>query len=697
MNFIKLIFFISLFLNLTSNQAYALHLSKKEWKVGEEISVTGEGFGLNPGTHGGVCFNDNDYCFWNNSSGITFWSDKYIRFFVPSNIPISGQIIIYKTSERENCNSRYCYLETFTDSLGTKSYSIIPEIINISKDKISKDDIITINGYGFGDNPGEISTNGEVNINIIEWTTTNIAIQIESIKKYSDKIIISNRIGHETSYNIEFLSPVSKDEYSEMQTYLTLSDVPPIWDQSQGKEVVVAVIDSGVNTNHKDLVDSFWINKDEIPYNDQDDDNNGYIDDYYGYNFAHKNSELTPANDHGTMVAGIIAAKRDNEIGIAGIAPKAKIMVLQIAAHNDGIKIEDITEAIKYAADNGADIINLSLGGPGFTIDYTDEYDEAIKYAYNKGLVLVAAAGNGDATYTPYGRNLDLHPNSPVCNDNKQNMVLGVGSVNNKKEKSNFSDFGKCIDISALGEEIISLSHPAFSSYGEYNIQSGTSFSAPQVSAAAAILKSHNPILSNWEIYKILIESGLKLDSYNQEYQEKIGTLLNLSNAMNYAASLPKPVILKASYKNNILKVTGKYFTNKSTLEIKYKTNNNKYRSVSFKTPLKTMSKIEKKIILEDLNADEIGIKVINYKSKSSKIFSIPLPNTEKKSVNNSSEKLTLEPVSETFSLEEKAKIILAIPSATQRLKTLRQELKNIKNVKDRIKFMRTFLRLMKN
>lgn len=292
-----------------------------------------------------------------------------------------------------------------------------------------------------------------------------------------------------------------------------------------GKGVTIAVIDSGVWQGHPDLKRSIWTNNKEIPQNKIDDDDNGYIDDYYGWNFIDNNSDMSPKNNHGTEVAGIISAEHNNGIGIAGIAPDSKVMSLIVCNNLGNCLHKNTIAAIKYAVDNGAKIINLSLGGNGY-VGYSSEYDEVIEYAYSHGVVLIASAGNGDIdSSNQIGQDLNFIKASPVCNDVKGiNMIIGVGATANnsdmRKKWSNYSS--NYVDVWAAGEDLTSTTVPIFSNdYGYQEGLSGTSFSAPIVSAATALLIEKNPNLKVYEIINIL-------SATNPFYINKL-----LSNAMN--------------------------------------------------------------------------------------------------------------------------------------------------------------------
>lgn len=155
----------------------------------------------------------------------------------------------------------------------------------------------------------------------------------------------------------------------------------------RSSDVIVAVIDTGVDYNHIDIRNNIWINTGEIPGNGIDDDGNGYIDDYYGWNFVGDNNDPMDDNGHGTHVAGIIAAE-NNDYGMTGVAFNCKVMCLKAGQHSGAFNNSDIAEAIQYAAANGASVINMSFGGYEISLAVED----ALENAYNT-CVLVAAAG----------------------------------------------------------------------------------------------------------------------------------------------------------------------------------------------------------------------------------------------------------------------------------------------------------------
>jgi len=316
----------------------------------------------------------------------------------------------------------------------------------------------------------------------------------------------------------------------------------------EGEGVVVAVIDSGVFMSHPDLQGSFWVNTDEIMNNGIDDDNNGYVDDVYGYNFMDNNHDMTTKNSHGTAVASIISANRD-KIGILGIAPDATIMPLIVCSDN-GCPLTAIQSAIKYAADNGADIINLSLGSVNGYVGYSHSYDSYIEYAFNKGVVIVASAGNG-STEGNVGLNLNDFPVSPVCNDDERNMIIGVGAVG-----VNWDNYGSnCVDVYAPGEDIVAALVEAHDDMA-WGSGAGTSFSAPMVAATAARIKSEKPSLKNWEITSIILNNlqsaGILSveDTYSKEQQD-----LDIIGIDKSSYNSGQKIKLSANYLSNDIKV----------------------------------------------------------------------------------------------------------------------------------------------
>jgi hypothetical protein len=271
------------------------------------------------------------------------------------------------------------------------------------------------------------------------------------------------------------------------------------WQKTTGsKSNIVAVIDTGIDATHQDLksinyVPGFdFVNKQAIPVGSNSDD-----------------------NGHGTLVAGILGASANNGIGVVGTNWQITIMPIKSLDSKGQGDADTLAQAIVWAADNGAQFINLSVGGIGFGHDTT--LSNAITYAFNKNVLIVAAAGNDVATT---GGNLDENPVFPICDDNNYNMVIGVVATDQNDIKPDFSNYGKnCIDVAAPGKRILSTINfdpltqkPAPNSYA---YGSGTSLAVPFVVGQAALIKSLYPSASNIQIRDRIISSADPIDDLN--------------------------------------------------------------------------------------------------------------------------------------------------------------------------------------
>lgn len=308
---------------------------------------------------------------------------------------------------------------------------------------------------------------------------------------------------------------LSNDEYSAWHS--VPEDAAP---------VVVAVIDTGLDWHHRDIdADNIWRNPGEDPDNGIDDDGNGYVDDVIGWDFLAGNNKPWDYDGHGTIVSGIIAAAQNNEIGIAGINPHAKIMVLKAVNNFGTTRASFLAEAIVYAVDNGAQIINISVGGPRAN----PLEQAAINYARDAGVLVIAAAGNDGVKLEDFG---------PGGNDG----VLTIGATHVDDRAAAFSNFGEKIDLVAPGVDVLSLraryTDANFRPNGvddgddEYEIganfvgedqryirASGTSFSTPIVTGVASLLLSQDQQLAAADIERILKLTAMDVDSAgNDQY-----------------------------------------------------------------------------------------------------------------------------------------------------------------------------------
>jgi subtilisin family serine protease len=269
--------------------------------------------------------------------------------------------------------------------------------------------------------------------------------------------------------------------------------------------VIVAVIDTGLDWNHRDIDwENIWHNPKAAPADRVGANRDGYVDDVIGWDFFDRDNKPWDFDGHGTMVAGIIAGSWKDKDGIAGINPFARLMILK-AVNNFGVtRASFLAEAITYAADHGARVINLSVGGKG----NMEVATQAIDYAYAKGAVIVVAAGNEGAEIKDYG----------IAMSDK---ILLVGATGFDDQRMGFSNWGN-ISVSAPGLEILSLrarrtdtmlgiegvKYVAGANYvGEdkrYYRASGTSFSSPFVSGLASLMIANDPSLTNVQVMNII-------------------------------------------------------------------------------------------------------------------------------------------------------------------------------------------------
>ncbi|MBW7992863.1 MAG: S8 family serine peptidase, partial [Planctomycetes bacterium] len=294
-------------------------------------------------------------------------------------------------------------------------------------------------------------------------------------------------------------------------------DAPEAWDFETGDpEIIIAVADTGIDYTHPDLADNMWVNDAELRgAPDVDDDNNGYIDDIYGYDFAgavagdpdDADSDPIDNHFHGTHVAGVAGAVGNNGKGVVGICWNVKLMSLKVFSDDYRVEPEvfssEAVEAIQYAIDNGAKIINASWGGDFFSQSLYD----AIKEAGDAGVLFVTAAGND------FGSDNDEIPVYPASFD-LDNIITVMASDPND-ERSGFSNYGATsVDIAEPGTEILSTS-PTTQNFAmlvfgvptNYATLSGTSLSAPYASGACALIWSQYPTLAHSTVKGILLKA----------------------------------------------------------------------------------------------------------------------------------------------------------------------------------------------
>jgi subtilisin family serine protease len=331
-------------------------------------------------------------------------------------------------------------------------------------------------------------------------------------------------------------SIIPSDQYYNKQWYLDKIRAPLAWDKiRETPNIIIAVIDSGMEIKHPDLYSNIWQNTGEIPGNGIDDDRNGFIDDYNGWDFINNVPDPSPKFEdgfteagimHGTIVAGIIAAASNNGTGISGVTWKVQIMPLKVLDDKGEGRTSEVIRAIDYAINNHANIINFSFVG----LDYSRGLYEAVKRAHDAGLIMVAAAGNEQSEGEGY--NLDETPMYPACDDGSDNMVVGVAATDAVDQKASFSSYGsRCVDITAPGVSFFStevfaptqkIGNRYFDQYfGGY--WSGTSMATPVVSGVLALLEGVNPSAKAKEIKDDILATADDIGNLNPDYPGLLG------------------------------------------------------------------------------------------------------------------------------------------------------------------------------
>jgi len=294
------------------------------------------------------------------------------------------------------------------------------------------------------------------------------------------------------------------------------------WDISRNSSgIVIAIVDVGSNLSHPDLAGNIYKNEAD-PINGIDDDNDGYTDNYLGWDFVGSSASTMIADndpnvksdstEHGVLVSGVASAVSDNGTGIASIAFNAKLLIVKVGADDSGAGIYSGYDGIKYAADHGAKIINCAWAGPA-----SGSYgQDIINYAISKNCLIIAAAGNNNSALPEYPA---AYPG-----------VFAIANVSSDDKRSQSSNFGSHISISAPGTEILTTSRLSYKS------ASGTSIAAPMVSSAAALVASHFPFFSMRQVAEQLRITADDIDGSNPGYTERLGKgRLNVHRALTEA------------------------------------------------------------------------------------------------------------------------------------------------------------------
>ncbi|HEX8424638.1 MAG TPA: S8 family serine peptidase, partial [Pyrinomonadaceae bacterium] len=331
----------------------------------------------------------------------------------------------------------------------------------------------------------------------------------------------------------QFVPPPPNDpRYTNGEQYgMARINAPGAWNAgvTGSKNIVVGVLDGGVDINHPDLKDNLWTNTGEVPDNNFDDDGNGYADDVHGWDFDHNDKSIfdnEDGDDHATHVAGTLGAKGNNGIGVTGVNWDVSIMALKVLGE-DGGSTANIIKGYQYVLDmrqRGVNIrvLNNSYGGPGKSLAALD----AITQLNAAGILFVAAAGNGGGD--SIGDDNFTFPDFPASYDLPN--VLAVASTNTFDGLSSFSNFGaRIVSMAAPGSSILSTTPN-----NTYSVFGGTSMAAPHVAGAAALICSAKPSISMSELRGVLAFTGDRLPS-TLDGRTTTGRRLNVGKALESA------------------------------------------------------------------------------------------------------------------------------------------------------------------
>lgn len=274
------------------------------------------------------------------------------------------------------------------------------------------------------------------------------------------------------------LAYTPNDQFWPNQWHMRTIKADRAWDLTFGVPTVVAVIDSGVEVSHPDLIGNLWTNSHEIPANGIDDDLNGYIDDINGFDFVAMDGTIEDTNGHGTACSGLVGAVQDNAIGVTGVAPNARIMGLK-ALNNNGFLFDSyLVPAYFYAAANGAKVLSMSY----FSDRVSNAERLALDYCWRRNVLPIAAAGNDNTIYPYY----------PAAYEN----VISVAATDQNNQRAGFSDYGTWVDVAAPGVSLWTTSIGNNYTGGF----SGTSGACPQVAGLATLLFGTRENLTNAQV-----------------------------------------------------------------------------------------------------------------------------------------------------------------------------------------------------
>jgi PKD repeat protein len=327
----------------------------------------------------------------------------------------------------------------------------------------------------------------------------------------------TNSIDYAEQVPLDRACLVPNDPSYSSQWHLNVINAAGAWNYySTGSTIKIAIVDDAVERTHSDIAPNLWVNPAEIASNNIDDDGNGYIDDINGYDVASNDNNPNPPSSsfsHGTHVTGCASPATNNNSGVAGIGFSCKIMAVK--ATTSSSSITNGYDGVVYAVAAGADVINMSWGGTGSSTTAQN----IINWAYGQGVVLVAAAGNNNASTMFY----------PAGYTN----VIAVAATNSNDTKASFSNYGTWVDISAPGNNIFATN------YGNtYANNSGTSMASPIVAGLCGLMLSLNPSLTPTDIRNCLTSTATSISSQNPSYPGELGSgRINANAAMQCISS----------------------------------------------------------------------------------------------------------------------------------------------------------------
>src|SRR3954453_7993275 len=314
-------------------------------------------------------------------------------------------------------------------------------------------------------------------------------------------------------------------------------DLPGAWQLSQGTGVTVAIVDTGATLDPPDLAPNIWTNFGEVPGNGVDDDHNGYVDDVHGVDLTTTtpSQDLSDGHGHGTHVAGIVAAAANGR-GVVGVAPKARLMIVKVMNAQGVGTTGAVAEGIRYAAANGARVINVSIQGD----DPDQRVNDAVAAAGAANALVVVSAGNS-------GRDIDAKPSYPAAIPAPNLIGVAATSPDDGRSLDPQSNYGRLnVQLAAPGQQILSTGND-----GSYVFKSGTSMASPMVAGVAALMASVNPNLSAADLRGLLLGHATRSSlPVGAGYLDALNAVLATSTAVGYnTTQAPRVQVLQATVK----------------------------------------------------------------------------------------------------------------------------------------------------